>query len=256
MIRKNISLEKDDLKKIESIVDKHEGNLSAAIREVINFADYAINNFGDLESVKKIDGSTDGVVFPKGILVWLLIQTEGCLPDFKTIDSITEQCEIEKKKDVSCNLSCMVGLCEKLSVEYEIKFDNKAKYDKVPGHDNGQKDKNPHGIEIDLHGERLQTEFIAKIISCILGTSCILGERRNYILSNVSKHASFISMRFDQGGSYEDIRETLIKYFGNRHVMTQEIFDKPVFWNNVITSTMEWSDIQKHKYPKIYDQKR
>ena len=65
MIRKNISLKKDDLKKIEPIVDKHEGNLSAAIREVINFADYAINKFGDLESIKKIDGSTKGVVFPK-----------------------------------------------------------------------------------------------------------------------------------------------------------------------------------------------
>jgi len=37
MIRKNISLYEEDMKKIGRIAEKHEGNLSAAMREIIEF---------------------------------------------------------------------------------------------------------------------------------------------------------------------------------------------------------------------------
>ena len=234
MIRKNISLEKDDLKKIEPIVIKNRGNVSAAIREIINFTDYVTNNIGDIESIKKFYKSTKGVTIPKGILRWFLIQTEGCLPDFEVIDSITETCTMTKRTDLSCSLECISDLCNELSVKYSFEPDKKS---------------DPNYINIDLHGEKLETECTAKIVSCILG-------EKGYILSGVSKHTSFISLKLSKGGIYEDIREELLKHFGDRHVILQEILDKPVFWNNVITSIIDWSVIQKHKFPMIHNQKK
>ncbi|MDY6965923.1 MAG: hypothetical protein SVM80_08150 [Halobacteriota archaeon] len=229
MIRKNISLEKDDLKKIEPIVDKHNGNLSAAIREIIGFADDALKNFGDINSAKNFERATNGVVISKGILNWLLEQTEGCLPDYEAIDRITERCDTKNGID----FSCIMNMCDELTVDHKIEFDQE----------------NPSSINVELNGKRLQTEYVAKIISCILA-------EKRYILSDVSKHASSISLKLDKEGSYEEIREKLLKHFGDRHVMMQEILDKPVYWNNVIISTTEWSDIQKYKFPRIYIQKK
>lgn len=229
MIRKNISLDKDDLKKIEPIIEKHKGNLSAAIREIINIADYVIGNFGDIESIKKVDKRESGFFVPKGIFNWLLIQTEGCLPDYEAIDRLTEQCDTENGTD----LSCIMNLCDELRVDPKIEFDQE----------------NPSSINIELHGGRLQTEYVAKIISCILA-------EKKYILSDVSKRASSIYLKLDKEGSYEDIREKLLKHFGYRHTMMQEVLDKPVYWSNVINSTTEWTDIQKYKFPRIYKQKK
>jgi len=51
ILRKNISLNEDYLRKLEPLMQKHNGNLSAVIREVIDLADVA---FQDPDSVKKL----------------------------------------------------------------------------------------------------------------------------------------------------------------------------------------------------------
>lgn len=233
MIRKNISLDEEDLKKIEPIVHKHNGNLSAAIREIIDVSNIFLNDFDDLddlESIKDLKKDYEGVLIPKKIFYWFLTLAEGCLPDHDTIESLNEKCEIHAISDISS----IISLCEGLSVGHKIDFDEGEEITSV---------------RVELSGERLETEFMANITSSYMGDN-------GYILSDVSKHASFISLTFEMGGSYEEIRDSLIKNFGFRHIIMEEIFDKPVFWNNVIGSTMEWSDLQRHKFPKIYNQRK
>ena len=230
MIRKNISLDEEHLKKIEPIVLKHNGNLSAAVREIIDVSNIFINDFDDLESIKDIKRDYEGVLIPKKLFDWFLTLTEGCLPDHDTIESLNEKCEIQTISDISS----IISLYEGLSVSHKIEFDE---------------GEGITSVRVELSGERLETEFMANITASYIGDN-------GYILSDVSKHASFISLTFEKRGSYEEIRDSLIKNFGFRHIIIQEIFDKPVFWNNVISSTMEWSDLQRHKFPKIYNQRK
>ncbi len=55
-IRRNVSFPKDSKfpNKIKPFLDMHEGNFSAAIREIIDFADFARNKMGSLERAKEL----------------------------------------------------------------------------------------------------------------------------------------------------------------------------------------------------------
>jgi len=61
LIRKNVSLYEEDLKKIAGLVEKHEGNLSAAMRDMIDFVDLMLRKFGSLEEAKKIERRIRGI---------------------------------------------------------------------------------------------------------------------------------------------------------------------------------------------------
>jgi hypothetical protein len=53
IVRKNITLENIHLKKLELLINKHQGNLSAAIRDSIDMADVVLLQYGSIEEAKK-----------------------------------------------------------------------------------------------------------------------------------------------------------------------------------------------------------
>ncbi len=231
MIRKNISLYEEDMKKIEQITAKHEGNLSAAMREIIDFVDFMLRKFDSLEEAKKIEQRTKGVCLPRGMLNWFLIYTSGCLPDEDASGSIEEICAIESVSD----LAAIAGI----GLPVEIKVD-------------ADEDRNPSSVTIRLTGERTHTEFVAKVIACFLA------ENRGLAVEDVFRHTGFTTVKMKKEGrgeresDYKKVRDSLIKHFGERHIMMQEILNKPRFWNAMINATAEWGDVERYKYPKIY----
>jgi len=85
-IRKSISLDEEYLKKIEPLIQKHEGNLSAVIREIIDLADVA---FKDPDSVKRlILGLKNKQRLTSSALIWALRNLAGRLPDEEIVLSI------------------------------------------------------------------------------------------------------------------------------------------------------------------------
>jgi hypothetical protein len=233
MIRKNISLYEEDMKKIERIVEKHEGNLSAAMREIIDFVDFMLRKFGSLEEAKKIERRTKGVCVPNAMLNWFLTYTDECLPDEDAGGSIEEICAIESVSD----LGEIAGMC--FSVETQVDADD---------------DRNPSAVTIRLTGERTHTEFVAKIMACFLA------ENMGLAVEDVFRHTAFTTVKLKKvaaggrgsEGDYKKVRESLIKHFGERHIMMQEILNKPQFWNAMINATAEWGDVERYKYPRIY----
>lgn len=86
ILRKNISLTEDYLKKLEPLMKKHKGNLSAVIREMIDLADAA---FADPDSVKRlISGLKKEQNLTSSTLIWALKNLEGRLPDEETVHNI------------------------------------------------------------------------------------------------------------------------------------------------------------------------
>lgn len=233
MIRKNISLYEEDMKKIGRIVEKHEGNLSAAMREIIDFVDFMLQKFGSFEKAKKIERRTKGVCVPNELLNWFLTYTSECLPDEDAAGSIEEICAIESVSD----LAEIAGIG--LPVDIKVDADD---------------DRNPSAVAIRLTGERAHTEFAAKVIACFLA------ENRGLAVEDVFRHTASTTVKMKKGkegereseDDYKKVRDSLIKHFGERHIMTQEILNKPRFWNAMINATAEWGDMERYKYPKIY----
>ncbi|RZN39398.1 MAG: hypothetical protein EF813_04115 [Methanosarcinales archaeon] len=49
VLRKHIALEDEHLRKIEPLLEKHKGNLSAAIRDAIDLTDVALQYYGSVK---------------------------------------------------------------------------------------------------------------------------------------------------------------------------------------------------------------
>jgi hypothetical protein len=231
MIRKNISLYEKDLKKIEGLMEKHEGNLSAAMREIIDFVDFMLRKFGSLEEAKEIEKRTKGICIPHEMMNWFLTYTSECLLDDNAVGSLEGIHGIESVSD----LAEIAGII--CSVKIQVDTDD---------------DRNPSEVTIRLTGERALTEFVAKIMACFLA------ENKGLAVEKVIRHTTLttVKMKKCEGGkserNYKKVRESLIKHFGGRHVMMQEILNKPQFWNSMLNATSDWGDVQRYKYPKIY----
>ncbi|VVB89244.1 Uncharacterised protein [uncultured archaeon] len=91
IIRKNITLENTHLKKLDPLINKHEGNLSAAIRDSIDIADIVVQQYGSVENAitnltsqtKKLTDreqsieSGNNVLIGSPIFQWMLKCTKG-----------------------------------------------------------------------------------------------------------------------------------------------------------------------------------
>ena len=231
IIRKNVSLYEHDLKKIEGLVEKHEGNLSAAMRDMIDFVDFMLRRFGSLEEAKKIERRIRGICIPNMILHWFLMYTDACLPDESAMRSIEEIRVIESVSHLKSIAD--IGF----AVDIQVDADD---------------DRNPTEVTLQVSGETMQAEFVAKL------AACFLAETKGLAVEDVSRKAKAITVNLKRRGelgsegAYKAVRDSLLQHFGERHVMMEDILHRPRFWNDVITSTCEWSDVQRYKYPRIY----
>src|SRR3990172_7414719 len=85
-LRKSISLDEEYLKKIEPLVQKHNGNLSAVIREIIDLAEIALK---DPDSVKRVIlGMRNKQSLTSSTLAWALKNLVGRQPDEEIVHNI------------------------------------------------------------------------------------------------------------------------------------------------------------------------
>lgn len=102
ILRKNISLNDEYLKKLEPLMKKHKGNLSAVIREVIDLAEAA---FQDPDSVKRlISGLRKEQNLTSSTILWSLKNLSGRLPDEDTINNIIGS-NISSLSDIEARLN-------------------------------------------------------------------------------------------------------------------------------------------------------
>ncbi|MHC1567638.1 MAG: hypothetical protein ACXQT5_08470 [Candidatus Syntropharchaeia archaeon] len=88
LVRKNISLRKEHLEMLKPFIKEHEGNISAAIRDVIVLAHTIKEKYGDLEAL--IEGKKpfyeryiekgEGAIVPWPFLEWMLERCKGQVP--------------------------------------------------------------------------------------------------------------------------------------------------------------------------------
>jgi len=108
VVRKNISLEPNYLKKLEPLTSKHNGNLSAAIRDAIDVAEVSLHRYGSIEEAiskivsykKDLTGREESIESGKNILLsrpifrWMLEFTKGILLENELFEEVLDPLKI------------------------------------------------------------------------------------------------------------------------------------------------------------------
>jgi len=90
-VRKNVALDHKHVRMLQPIIEKHQGNFSAAIRELVELMDMLSKQYGSLEALKEhaLDKKSKrdqyienhyGLVVPSQILHWLLTDHKYDVP--------------------------------------------------------------------------------------------------------------------------------------------------------------------------------
>ena len=209
ILRKNISLTDDYLKKLEPLMQKHNGNLSAVIREVIDLADVA---FQDPDSVKKlISGLKKEQNLTSSTIVWALKNLEGRLPDEETVHNI-----------IGNNISSLSDLEKRLNeLGSEVYWGMSIK---IISDNNFQ----PKNATISLDGKNPHANrYMASVIALLAAKKYDLGisEIRNI---NGSLEMDLIN------GEKSWIHKNILENFGSMDGIFIELNNKPDFWNFLI----------------------
>lgn len=108
VVRKNISLEPIHLKKLESLIEEHKGNLSAAIRDAIDITEVSLRRYGKVsEALSKIGAekkeltgreesieSGRNVMISTPIFLWMLKWTRSIPLDPEIFDELLDPLKI------------------------------------------------------------------------------------------------------------------------------------------------------------------
>ncbi|MDO9098295.1 MAG: hypothetical protein Q7U60_09265, partial [Candidatus Methanoperedens sp.] len=209
IIRKNISLNEEYLKKLEPLMQKHNGNLSAVIRDVIDLADAA---FRDPDSIKTlIKGIKKEQNLTSATLNWALKNLAGRLPEEEVVhsiigDNVTSFSSLEKRLN---------ELGEEMYWNTSVKI--KAADENLPGN-----------IFFTIAGKNQDmSRFMASIIAIFAAKKYNFGVSKTRTLENS------LEMEMKKSGNGW-ISESLVENFGYMDCAFSELHKKPQFWNTII----------------------
>src|SRR3989304_8845115 len=209
-LRKSISLDEEYLKKIEPLIQKHNGNLSAVIREIIDLADVA---FKDPDSVKRlILGLRNKQSLTSSTLIWALENLAGRLPDEEIVlniigNDITTISSLEKR------LNELIG---------EVYWDSSIKISSDDA-------RLPEKVSFTITGKNQDmNRFLAAIVAVFSSKKYNLG-----VLS--IRNANTSLEMYMKRGEKQGVLKSISDNFGYMDNAFFELYKKPDFWNMILT---------------------
>ena len=202
IITKHISLDKHYIDEIQPYVDRHNGNVSSAIRELIENAERS----GLPKNTSVIDSN---------LLDWILSYADRILIPDNILDEITEHRLIHSMKNFEDYINSRFK-------EFEWKVDVSLKYD-----DNVS----PSYVLIDIKDSNQKARFTARLLSQILIKNCL--ERNPLEIKSVSHSGDHISIEMSRSDK-KSAKNSLFTFFGDMDETLYAIKDRPDFWKNLI----------------------
>lgn len=204
MLRKNVSISNAHLRMIDSILKKHKGNLSATIREIVEFAGFAIKRYGSIEKAKEMLSKEEqpsnyfvdsiyGVTIPLSMFRWLLkSRSDSHLP---LMEEVT-QLFMPEPGEASDFENVIKSINEKNSMLNWPLF--------IKTHKEGNK-----FIVLISGSDTLINKFEAMLISMYLANI-----ENPLKLENILKLPSSIQLQFIEGDKGE-AKQAIKKYYGD-----------------------------------------
>ncbi|MCL7476155.1 MAG: hypothetical protein SCH39_11735 [Methanosarcinales archaeon] len=226
VIRKNIALEPQHLNKLKPLLQKNDNNLSAAVRDAIDFADSAINQFGTLKEAKthlietkrelshleETIQSGRNVVISYPTLLWFLKYSRGILMDRAILEEVLDPLNIETISELDKKMN---ELCQEFGWQIKVSLFSMDNLE-------------PESVTLMVSdGSEALREFVA------LHIAQFFAYKLNLDVENV--HLRATSMRVDFRKIELNTRfRGLENYFGYNNQVVNELLRKPTFWRTLI----------------------
>ena len=226
LIRKNVSLDETHLQKLQPLLEKHRGNLSAAVREVIDLVsldleshgkpeDISVKNEGKFSETKdQLIKSRECVMMSQQMMKWLVGSCAGKLIDEDVVNGLINPYIITTLSELEENLNC-----SSKRMGWEIKVSGPFN----EGLENGPKIMDFTGGDIDFR------EFLVEVVCIFLSRWVNLDVEAIHRKSN----SITIYLRSFIRQDLQEVAPGIRKYFGSRDILYREFERKPEFWTNL-----------------------
>lgn len=225
MIRKNVSLDEIHLQKLQPLLEKNGGNLSAAIREVIELASPGSQISGapdeDAENLRKNESLPEArdrllrngecVMISQQMMKWLVKSTAGKLINENVVHELINPYLITTTSDLEKYLNY-----SSKQMGWGIEISSSC-------------NENPQAGNVTIEftgGDRDLREFLVKIVCLFLSRWMNLDTEALHRKSNSITVYPKYFVRHD----IQDISPGVRKYFGSKDILYGEIEKKPAFW--------------------------
>lgn len=226
IVRKNISIESEHLKQIEPLIEKHGGNLSAAMRDIIEFTNLMIRHHGSLDEARRAN-MDDKYHSPRELLIedgfcamidypmfeWFLKRTKDILVDPGMLDDLIDPLIINRVSELVDHLNRKwkeYGWQTAIIMEYDADIAPKTAIAVITG----------------------RSIFLNEVLSGMVGL--FLAKQKHLGVSHVSRRARSIRMDMQRRDSADAAYNDLSHHFGNLHRASCEIEENPDFWQTMI----------------------
>ena len=199
---RHISLEKDYIKKIQPYVDRHNGNLSAAVREMIENAERS----GLPKNTSAIDSH---------LLDWILDNIDGILIPDNVLDEIVGPMQIRSMKNFEDYVNNRLK-------EFEWGVDISLRYN-----DNIS----PSNVYIEIKGAYHKAKFAAHLLSQLLVKNYL--ERNPLEIKSVNYSSGYVNIELSRSDK-KTAMNSVTTFFGGTDEIMGAIKNRPDFWKCLI----------------------
>ncbi|MGP8329869.1 MAG: hypothetical protein ACT6FF_06085 [Methanosarcinaceae archaeon] len=228
LIRKNISLDEQYLKKLQPLLDANDGNLSAAIRDTIELTDAALEKHKTIEesiNVLKVPAVSpsgfdeliengDHIIINRTALKWLIKNSSGCLIEKELVDELINPFLVKTMMELETylnNLSQQFGW----GIETSIYCTDSI---------------NPETAKIVLsNGDPYLRDFFAEHIALFIA------KWKQLDIDDLFRRSKSIRITFKKAPvASGKVPYGIKEHFGSLDLVYRELRNKPEFWNGMV----------------------
>lgn len=216
--RKHIALEPEHVSKLQPLIDKHHGNLSAAIREAIDLTEIALQYYDTIEDAKSLitnlkEIGEDQVIIQAPVFHWLLKKDKGLIIDKQTLDYMIDPFSITTISELQDYIN---NMCRDFGWHVDVMIDSD---------DND----NPTYTTITLNSNYKERIYFLGII-----LSKYLAIYKNLGIISVHPQLDEIEIELEQKKSNDEALQNLVDNLGYMVNIEKELTAHPNFWHCLI----------------------
>jgi len=201
-ISRHISIDDEYLKKMEPYMDKHNGNMGAALRDMINQA----GKYNPAMNSSAIDTS---------LFNWMLQEIDDILVPDDVLDKLINPLLINSMRKLEENINLRLTELE-WGVNLALKCDN---------------DTFPSGVLLTIRGTPRKIKFIAGIVSLFIVKNSLI--RSPLEVRSVVNFNECIKVELSRSNKTA-AEDSLINFFGGMNAILRTVKGRPDFWIPIV----------------------
>lgn len=228
-ITRNVSINKQYVEKLKPSIEKHNGNFSAAVRDVISQA--ALPPFRNSVSI-------DNFLFK-----WMVDEIEDRLLPDNVLDEIIDPRLIDSMENLESFLNNKF-----IELEWDVGI--VLKYDS---------NTSPSDILMEINGSPQKIKFVASLISQFLVKNSLKMPINIPLKISSTVHSDrCVRVEFSRSNKKEAL-DSLVSFFGSENEIIKTIKSKPAFWKAVINTHVlnnySMVTVPRNYFEELFDDK-